>query len=155
MSVAKAMAKCHNFVDSMGSGWRFWFVSSPHAQLAIHNHRKGKPLKLHLKQASSLAIIFMLIFLGCATFTRIIPGVNPTPTLTSTPTFPPTDTPVPTKAGPCEADQTLRNLKSRVAYDEFVLFYNQVEGTSFLIVWFVDPEINPAAKESEITKNTD
>lgn len=93
----------------------------------------------------------MLISLGCMTVTQLIWSAPSTPT----PAVVPTKLLAPTNANSsaCNADETLRNLKSGIAYDESVLSYNKVEGTSFLIVWLVDPEINPAAKESEVAEN--
>lgn len=107
------------------------------------------------KQASFLVIISILTILGCTTL--IPPAATATPIPTRTSTLSPTDTPAPTSTKPaaCNADQTLRNLKSALTYDESVLFYNQVEGTSYLAIWFVDPELDPAAEESEISANTD
>jgi hypothetical protein len=116
------------------------------------------------KQVSFLAVISMLVSLSCMAVTRLISNAPPPATatpaevlLTATPAAVATSISDPTKetSSSCNAEQTLRNLKSKVAYDEFVLYYNKVKSTSFLIIWFVDPEINPAAKESELAKNAD
>jgi len=110
-----------------------------------------------LRKAPILAIIFVLVFSGCANAIQPTPTVTPTftPTITFTPTSLPTNTPVltNTKLPPCDADQTIKHLKSQISYSEFVVLHNQLQGTSFLLVWFVDPEINPTPKESEITEN--
>jgi hypothetical protein len=102
-------------------------------------------------------MIFMLIFSGCANVLHPTPTLTPTftATVTLTPTSLPINTPVPTntKLPPCNADQTIKNLKSKVSYSESVVLYNKLQGTSFLVVWFVDPEINSTPKESEIPEN--
>jgi hypothetical protein len=114
------------------------------------------------KQASFLAIVSLLVSLSCMAVTRLISNAPVTVTpaevsLTATPPVVSTNNSDPTKktSSACDAEQTLRNLKSKVAYDEFALYYNKVQETSFLIVWFVDPKINPSAKESEIAENAD
>jgi hypothetical protein len=101
------------------------------------------------KQTPLLITIFLLIFLGCRAL--IPPAPTATPVATSTPVAAPTDP----KPRSCNADETLKNLKSKVAYKESALLYNKVQDLSFLAVWFVDPEINPSAKESELTENTE
>ncbi|MCG2784822.1 MAG: hypothetical protein L6461_06920 [Anaerolineae bacterium] len=114
-----------------------------------------------LKQVSLLAIICTLIFSGCATIIQPTPTAIPTstftPTVTFTPTLSPTNTPLltSTKLPSCDADQTIKNLKSKISYRESVVFYNKFQGTSFLVIWFVDPEINPTPKESEIAPNAE
>lgn len=57
------------------------------------------------------------------------------------------------KMSPCNADQTILNLREKISYDESVILYNTIQGESFLVVWFVDPNINPMPKESEISQN--
>lgn len=129
-----------------------------------------------LKKFFLLSIVFMLVFSGCTTFLQPAPTTTPTPTLTSTatitptpsptptltptvtltPTLPPTYTPTPTNtpALSCNADQTLKTLKSKIKQDEFVILHNKIYGVSILAIWFVEPAINPLAKESEINANT-
>jgi len=79
----------------------------------------------------------MLVFSGCANVLQLTPA--PLPTNTELP--------------PCDADQTIRNLKSKIPYSESVVLYNKMYRTSLLVLWFVDPEINPTSQESEVTKN--
>jgi hypothetical protein len=95
-----------------------------------------------------LIIIGLLTILGCRALFPAAP--TPIPDSTSAPIAVPTDA----KPRACNADKTLRNLKSGIAYEESVILYNKVQDTAFLVIWFVDPEINSAAKENEITKNT-
>jgi hypothetical protein len=101
----------------------------------------------------------VLFLLSCSISSLQPPTTTPTPTLTPIPTLTstplPTNTPVPTntKPPPCNADQTLKNLKQTVTYEEFVVLYQKLQDTSFLVIWFIDPEINPSAKENEISEN--
>ena len=53
----------------------------------------------------------------------------------------------------CDADQVLVNLDSVVPYEEFELSYNTVYGISSLVVWFVDPAIDPEANADEIEES--
>jgi hypothetical protein len=78
----------------------------------------------------------------------------PTATLTATPSS--TNTPIPTntKLPECNVDQTLKELKQVIDYDEFALLYQKIQGLSILVVWFVDPELDEAVNESELTSNT-
>lgn len=109
-------------------------------------------------KAPVFTIIFMLLFSGCANVLQSTPTVTPTfaSSVTSTPASLPTITPVPTNTElpPCDADQTIKNLKSKISYSESAVLYNKMPGQSLLVVWFVDPEINPSAEENEIPENT-
>lgn len=104
-----------------------------------------------------IAIIFVFVSSGCATAVQPTPTATFIPTVTLTPTNIPTNTPIPTstKLPPCDADQTIKNLKSKIVFDEFVVLHNKLQGKSFLVVWFVDSEINPTPKVSEISQNAE
>lgn len=135
-----------------------------------------KPMKFSLFGV----IVMLLLISGCgimgeATPTAEIPTVavvseptvepTPKPTFYLPPTYTPeasptpypTSTPMPgaPKKYTCNMDQTLKNLKSKVKYDQAVVLYNELMGKSYLVIWFVDPDLNPAAGENEIAANNE
>lgn len=117
-------------------------------------------------ETTALLVVFMLLTSACGgalsltsadtptatyTFTPELPQTPmPTATLKPTATLEPTNTPF-----VCDADSLLKGLKTMVPYDEFAVHYNEIEGTRSLLVWFVDPEINPTATGGEIQANLD
>ena len=110
-----------------------------------------------LKKLPILTILLLFVLSGCAAVIQPTPTMTPTftPTIPSTPTPLPTNTPVPTNTEPpdCDADQTIANLKPKVAYQQSTVIHNKLKGGSFLVVWFVDPAINATPQESEISEN--
>lgn len=70
-----------------------------------------------------------------------------TPTLTSTPTATPTRTPTPTprptSTPSCDLDAILRAVKAAIPYEEYVVQFNNIGGTASLLIWYVDPELEP------------
>lgn len=79
------------------------------------------------------------------------PTATVTPGPTATPTLPPTITPSPTPD--CEADRVLRILKDQLSFQEFEVYHYTIEGLSVLTLWYINPDINPEASESEVEKN--
>ena len=77
------------------------------------------------------------------------PSFTPSPTNTETPTLTSTPSPAPT----CDADELLKDIKVNFQYDEFEVFYNIIQGTSTLTIWYVDQDINPDASGDEIEQN--
>lgn len=117
-----------------------------------------------MKPLPKLQILFLgtmvLFVLSCSALSLQPRTATPVPTSTPAPTFtpaPPPDTPIPTDTKPtaCNADQTLKNLKQTVSYEEFVVLHQKLQDASFLVIWFIDPELNPSAKESEISANAE
>jgi len=112
---------------------------------------------LQFKKLPILVLLLLFILSGCVIPFQPTPTMTPTftPTITSTPTPLPTNTPVPTNTqlADCDADQTIANLKPKVAYQQSVVIHNKFKGGSFLVVWFVDPTINATPQESEISEN--
>jgi hypothetical protein len=117
-----------------------------------------------------------IIFLSaCGAFQSPTPSITPSPTATETLTITPTvtftpsptttetiiptatSTPTPsltpTLALTCHTDEILKKLKSKITYDEFTLLYNEQNGKSTLVFWFVDPEIDPGATGDKIIEN--
>lgn len=74
----------------------------------------------------------------------------PTATLKPTSTLEPTHTPL-----ACDADSLLITLKTSLPFDEFAVRHNEIGGTHSLVVWFVDPELNPVPAGEEIQTNQD
>lgn len=116
----------------------------------------------NMSRSIIFAVICLFIFSGCGTSfsqTTVTPTITLTtiPTVSATPTINPTDTPLPTNtkspSSSCNADRTIKNLKSKVSYQQYTILHNKLQGKSFLAVWFVEPEINPNSKESEISEN--
>lgn len=70
-----------------------------------------------------------------------------TPTQTSTPTRTPTPTstatPRPSATPSCDLDATLRTIKAMIPYDEYAVQFSNIAGTASLLVWYVDPELEP------------
>ena len=127
------------------------------------------------KHITLITIIVIFLLSGCEAFIQPTPTAIPTstgvsivtiadtptntPTLTALPTYElrPSSTPFPIKTtGPtCDADQTLKKLESQIPFDESMLLHYKLLGTSFLVVWFVDPEINQSATGSELAENNE
>lgn len=132
-------------------------------------------MPLSLKQLTPIATIIIFLLSGCTALVQPTPTVIPTstnastatishtptvtPTLTALPTYElrPSSTPFPTKTAvpSCNADQTLKKLKSQIMFDESMLLHYKLLGTSFLVAWFVDPEINQSAIGSELAENNE
>lgn len=128
-----------------------------------------------LRRSTLIASIVIFLFSGCAALGKPAPTVIPIPTIdtivthTHTPTVVPTLTALPTyelrpsstpfptktKAPSCDADQTLKKLKSQIVFDESVLLQYKLFGISYLVAWFVDPEINQAATEGQLAENNE
>ncbi len=52
-------------------------------------------------------------------------------------------TPSPTPS--CNADEVLKDIKANFQYDEFEVYYNTIQGTTSLAIWYVENEIDPVA----------
>ncbi len=124
-----------------------------------------------------LAIILVFPLAGCQTKVALeftsTPTETPIPTATSTATSTvtpsatataiPTDTPSPTvtktraptrtPVPDCNVDVLMKQLKLGIAYDEFTLLYRTEQKITTLIIWFVDPEVDPQATGDEIEVN--
>ena len=78
------------------------------------------------------------------------------PTPTKTEIAIPTNTPQIVAIGnSCNPDHVIKKLKSEITYVEFELYFNVnvVNDISSLVVWFVDPLIDPEAQEDSIYDN--
>ena len=117
-------------------------------------------------ETTALLVVLLLLTSACGGALSLNPTDMPTPTHTFTPeptqtlmptaTLKPTATLEPTNTPlVCDADSLLKGLKTAVPYDEFAVHYNEIEETRSLLVWFVDPEINPTAVGGEIQTNLD
>ena len=132
----------------------------------------------HLKYLAAVVLILLSIS-ACSIVQKPIPTITPTltptatstitptatftpsPTTTHTPTFTASPTPTktatvtmtPTKAPNCNANNVLKNLKSTINYDEYTILYNKKDGISTLMIWLIDPEIDPKATGEKITAN--
>ena len=74
----------------------------------------------------------------------LTPVPTNTPILTATPTPMPTSTPTPV----CEfSNDFLKQLKTKIPYDQFTLHYLIFPQDKFLTIWYVDPEIDVLASE--------
>ncbi|MCB2178486.1 hypothetical protein KQH61_03635 [bacterium] len=100
-----------------------------------------------------LLIAFLILLLtACA---PDAPQVSPTPSQTvEPPTITPTDasSPTATTAPPlnCTFDEDFLNgLKSQVPYKEFTLLYNILSEERTLLIWYVDPEIDPTTPDAD------
>lgn len=109
---------------------------------------------------TALLVVLILLTSACGGALSLNPTDTPMPTYTFTPE--PTQTPMPTATLEptntplvCDADSLLKGFKTTVPYDEFAVHYNEISGTRSLIIWFVDPELNPAAVGGEIQTNLD
>ena len=63
--------------------------------------------------------------------------------------------PSPTPSAACDADRVLKRLKSAMPYEQSVITYNIVKGDTYLAIWFVDPDIDPAAGADTVGANSD
>jgi hypothetical protein len=108
-----------------------------------------------LKLAALLSLL-ALSSAGCSALSFLQPTATPTSTSTSTPTltptFTPTNTPTPTntKEPECNADQVLENLRDAVEYDKFQVFHQFDDAKSTLVLWFMDPNLDPEVSEVEL-----
>lgn len=100
-------------------------------------------------------LAFLLLLTAC---TPDAPQVIPTATQKAeptpvTPTATPSHTPTKTPAITCKFnDEFLSDLKNHIPYQEFTLIYNIISEESTLLVWYVDPEIDPATPEADFQK---
>ncbi len=80
---------------------------------------------------------------------------TPTPTSTHTPEPTATDTPAPTltPTPDCDADDVLVQIRQDFPFAEFEASYNTLEDTNALVLWYVDPELNPDAAQDELEQN--
>jgi hypothetical protein len=115
---------------------------------------------------SVVLISLVLVFstLACSTFAAHAPptATNHPPTVTSTITITaepsptktpkPTITPAATETPICDIDEVIAGLKNDFPYDEFAIIYNDIDGMR-LVVWFVDPGLDPFAVSDEIVDN--
>lgn len=46
----------------------------------------------------------------------------------------------------------LQTLKGHVPYEEYALMFNRLQGTASLVIWFVDPDLNPQTPEEAIAQ---
>ncbi|HSG45462.1 MAG TPA: hypothetical protein VLA72_20130 [Anaerolineales bacterium] len=105
-------------------------------------------------------ILISLILISCSAQANI---ELPTPTLklvstetytpapTNTETTVPTVTPSPVPA--CNAVDVLKNIKANIPYKEFEVYFNTIEGLTFLTIWYVDPEIDPDSSSEDVDQN--
>jgi hypothetical protein len=69
---------------------------------------------------------------------------TPKPTATSIPS------PAPSPTASCLHDGVLAQVKTAVPYEEFTVHHNVIGGVSTLVIWFVDPNLDPDAAAEEI-----
>jgi hypothetical protein len=130
----------------------------------------------HFIIISTKFIIVMMILMGCilgpsnttppiiqtdSTIAEQTPFFELPPEWTKTFTQEPTKTITPTPRASntpnCYAEGILAQIRSSITYEEFVVTYNilQIQGRmASLVIWFVDPEIDPSARGSEIEQNS-
>lgn len=108
-----------------------------------------------------LAIIVCLYMTSCGSLAPS-PTPTPTPPPTRTPTLMPTatktdiptatltSTPEPSPTPSCNPDEVLKELKSVVPYGEFTLLHHIYQGLYTLVVWFVDPALDPLATGEDL-----
>lgn len=82
------------------------------------------------------------------------PTATPTETLTpsptSTSTTSPTHTPTAAPALSCKADDVVDNLRTAFPYETFSISHQIFEGTHFLVIWYLDPEIDVDATDEQL-----
>ncbi|MBN2556249.1 MAG: hypothetical protein JXA97_09965 [Anaerolineales bacterium] len=84
-----------------------------------------------------------------------VPTWTPTTVIIPTATLEPTKPPAPTPENDCSLSQTLREIRTRVPYEEFAVHQNQIGGTSTLAVWFVDPALDAYANATDLPAGVD
>ncbi len=105
-----------------------------------------------MRKSRTLAItcIFAISIFLTACGKQLTPTSTATPLPPSPTTRPPTNTPSPTETPTPEPACNLKDVVDRVRtlipYDEFVVNYNKIIASTNLVVWYVDPEIDPEAE---------
>jgi hypothetical protein len=104
------------------------------------------------------------LILGCGLLTRT-PAPTPTalptpspvpteaPTATSTPEPAPTEQPSPAPSTVCDPNEVVVELQTEVPFVEFVLRHNYAVGIRSLVVWYVDPDLDPLASAGALEAN--
>lgn len=105
--------------------------------------------KCYIKVIISAAII-ALCLVGCEFTTKQRINI---PTITN-PTVSPTG-PAPTETlyEKCKPDRVITRLQEKIPYEEFELYYYNYQGDEFLVLWVVDPTIDPEAKGEMVGQN--
>ena len=120
------------------------------------------PAKTRFTLFTALVICMLTIACALPSPSKLFASDTPTPTATatetptSTPTFTPspfptrTNTPTPTPDPvllSCDRDQVVVDINAEFPYAEFEVQYQNYLGVDILVIWFVDPEINPEVHE--------
>lgn len=82
-----------------------------------------------------------------------LPGSTPSPVPSATPSHVPAVTPTAEANLECNTNLVLEKLRSLVEYKEFSVHYNTFQGERTLVIWFVEPTLNPLAKGEAIADN--
>ena len=102
--------------------------------------------------------------LGCGLLTQTptpVPTKPPTPVPTDAPTATPSPEPSPTEqpspapSTVCEPNAVVVELQTEVPFVEFVLRQNYSEGIRSLVLWYVDPDLDPRASAGALEANLD
>jgi len=105
-----------------------------------------------------------ILVLGCSLLTRAptpLPTEPPTPVPTETPTATaspepaPTEQPSPAPSTACDPNAVVVELQTEVPFVEFVLRHNYAEGIRSLVLWYVDPDLDPLASAGALEANLD
>lgn len=99
-----------------------------------------------------LVIIIALFLAGCSILNA---QTGKTPTITSPSTTPPLSVSTQTLFEKCKPDRVIANLQDKIPYEEFELLYYNFQGDDFLVLWVVDPTIDPEAKGEMVGQNAD
>ena len=118
-------------------------------------------MSVRLRELTSLLLVLLLIAACAPALQAPTPAPptetsGPTPTPTRVPTRTPgsTSTPRPSPTtDPCTPSQVVRTLRSFIPYDQATVYYNDIDEGRSLIVWFVDPDLDPRASQEEVEEH--
>jgi len=108
---------------------------------------------VRLRVPLSAIVFFSLIVQSCSLVTppsNIPPGPSLPPAWT--PTFSPlpptaqsaaTRAPAPSPKPACDLSTTLSTVKASIPYDQYSVHFVDLAGTASLVVWYVDPDLEP------------
>ena len=104
-------------------------------------------------------LIFPMLAAACGsgrqpstpTLATVTSGPTATSTRVPTRTPGPTWTPRPSATtDPCTPRQVVQTLRGFIPYEESVIYYNEIDGERYLIVWFVDPDVDPQPSAEDV-----
>ena len=119
---------------------------------------------MSLRKLESLIVSTVFLLFGCSLLTRPptpLPTAPPTPVPTESPTATaspepaPTEQPTPAPSTACDPNEVVVELHNEVPFVEFVLRHNYAEGIRSLVLWYVDPDLDPLASAEALEANLD